>query len=312
MPLARNLSDLPTPAVTREDGFPPDAEPRFVQALVECWAELDDGEKPRAFEDTRFRHSDAGKCARYIAYAALDLPASDPMDLAGRWNVGLGTVIHEAWQQQLLRRYPDADIEPKVRTDAGSGHIDAVIDTDSKRIAVELKTIGGFAYRVAVGERGAPQGPKHEHIVQAALNALAVDADEAVVAYLSKEAISVNAAQRKGIGELARFCAEWTFPRDAYMPVALAEIARVTGILELLDEGTLPARRMADPALPKGHLIVDPSSGLWTVTDEQGRITDTDVWWACGYCKYQTLCTETPAGRAPIADVEVVVKARAV
>lgn len=303
MPLARDLSDLPTAARTRSDGCPPDETPRFVQALVEAWAAVDD-DKPRAFPDSRFRHSDAGKCARAIAYAALDLPASNPMDLSGTWNTNLGTIVHEAWQEALAARYPDADIEPKVRTDAGSGHIDAVVDTDDKRIAVELKTIGGFAYKLAVGERGAAQGPKHEHIVQAALNALAVDADEAVIAYLSKEAISVDAAKRKGIGELGRFCAEWTFDRDAYMPVALAEIARVQGILNLLDEGQLPARKIPD--LPTGAVVTDPASGQWRVTDDDGRILDAGTFWMCGYCRFQDTCARTPEGRVAIDEVAVV------
>lgn len=305
MALARDLSDLPTPAASRSDGFPPDATPRFVQVLAEAWMAADDGPKPRAHVDSRFRHSDAGKCARAIAFAALDLPDSNPMDVSGWWNTGLGTLIHEAWQAALRRRYPAADIEPKVRTDAGSGHIDAVITADGKRIAYELKTTGGFAFKLAVGERGAAQGPKHEHIVQAALNGLAVNADEVVIGYLSKEAISVAAAGRKGFSDFGRVFAEWTLPRDAYMPVALAEIARVQGILNLLDEGTLPARKIPDPELPAGHVVTDPRTGQWAVLDESGGMLDAGSWWACAYCRWQDTCATTSAGRAPLSEVAV-------
>lgn len=325
MALARNLADLPTPAKTSDGGRAPDSEPRFVQALVEGWREMDGGPKPRAVEGSRFRHSDAGKCARAIAYAALEVPDSNPMDLSGWWNTGLGTVIHEAWQHQLRRRYPDAEIEPKVKLGQGSGHIDAVVtlpeggpwvsmpETDAgehsgfldKKVCIELKSIGGFAYKLAIGERGAPQGPKHEHIVQAALNALAVDADEAVIAYLSKEAVSVAIAQRKNLSELTRFCAEWTFPREEYLPIAEAELRRVDGILALLDQGELPARKFPGDELPAGHVITDPKSGQWQVLGDDGMILNAGSWWACGYCRWQDRCIGTAAGRQPIAEVEV-------
>jgi hypothetical protein len=304
MAIKNNLSHLPTPTKSGSTAMPPDTDPRFVQVLAEGWAELDGGPKPRAFEDTRFRHSDAGKCARAIAYAALDVPDTDPMDLSGFWATGLGTIVHEAWQTQLQRRYPDAEIEPKVRVGQGSGHIDAVIRHDNgPTVAVELKTVGGFAYKMAVGERGAPKGPKHEHIVQAALNGLAVDADEVVIAYLSKESISVNAAARKGIGELARFCAEWTITREVFEPIATAELARVDGILALLDEDTLPARKIPDPELPTGAVITDPATGQWRQYGAEGEVLDAGSWWACGYCRWQTVCAGTEPGGSPVAQV---------
>lgn len=305
MPLAADLSDLPK-ADTRKQGVAPDTNPRFVQVLVEDWRDrdLDDGEKPRAFADTKFRHSDAGKCARAIGYAALDLPASDPMDLSGTWNTSLGTLIHDSWQAALAKRYPDADIEPNLRSPAGSGRADAVVATAEKKIAIELKSIGGFAYKMAVGERGAAEGPKHEHIVQAALNGMAVDADEVVIAYLSKEAISVNVAAKKGFDELGRFCAEWTFTREQYEPIAAAEIERVTGILRLLDDGQLPRRTFPAELLPFGAEIIDPKTGQWQIRRGE-QITDVGTWWACSYCRYQTLCATTEPGRIPVTAVTV-------
>lgn len=304
MSLAKDLSTLPKPARTKTDGWAPDADPRFVQLLVERWADENEsaGSKPRATTASRFRHSDAGKCARAISFAALDLPPSDPMDLSGVWNTRLGTLIHEAWQEAVAVRFPDAHIEPKVSTidGLGSGHIDAVIQTAVSTVCYELKTIGGFAYKMAVGERGAPQGPKHEHIVQASLGAKAVGADEVVIGYLSKEAISVNVARRKGFDELGRFLAEWTLTRDEYLPYAEAEEARVTGILSLLDEGTIAARRIPSPELPAGAEIVDPATGRWEQKADDGSLIDTGTWWGCGYCSHQTRCVSTAPGRIPV------------
>lgn len=304
-PLAADLSDLPRPARTTDDGWAPDPAPRFVHLLADQWQRdnTERGPKQRAHSDARFRHSDAGKCARAVALAALNVPPSDPMDLTGVWNTSLGTLVHDAWQAVIADRYPDAQIEPKVQTinGEGAGHIDAVFP-DGTTIAFELKTCGGFAYKMAVGERGTPQGPKLEHQIQAALNGKAVDADEVVIGYLSKEAVSVNAAKRNNLSELGRFCAEWTMTRDEYMPVADAEEARVSGILALLDEGTLPARKIPAADVPSGATIVDPRTGRWELRNQTGQVEDTGSYWGCGYCNFCTLCAGHESGRCDIPE----------
>jgi hypothetical protein len=305
--LSRDLSALPTPATLTGDGRSPDVEPRFVQALVERWRDEDPGPKPRAVESSRFRHSDAGKCARAVAYAALGVPDSNPMDISGWWNTGLGTVIHEMWQDAIKARYPDVELEPKVSLGQGSGHIDAVLVHEGRKVAIELKSTGGYSHKMSVGAMSGPaQGPKFEHVVQASLNGLAVDADEVVIAYIAKEAISVGIARRKGFSELTRIVAEWTFDREEYVPIAEAEMRRIDGILALLDEGTLPARKIPGEELPPGAVITDPSSGQWQVLDAEGLILNAGTYWACdGYCRWQDRCRETAAGRQPISEVAV-------
>jgi hypothetical protein len=248
------------------------------------------------------------------------------MDLPGVWVTSLGTLIHEAWQAALSERYPNATIETKLSVDGldASGHADAVIDIDgfdnlagpddgetpyagapSKRILFELKTCGGFSYKMKVGERGNPEGPSHEHKLQAALNGLAVNADEIVIGYIATEAISKPAAARKKIDEVTRFAAEWTYTRDEFEPWARAEQARMQGILDLLDSGTLAARRFATPELPKGHEVVDPNTGRWEVRNGDGAVVDTGTFWACGYCSFQSLCATTEPGRIPVTAVQV-------
>lgn len=302
MSLKADLSHLPTPARTKESGWAPDAEPRFIQALAERWHADNEaaGPKPRAVPTSRFRHSDAGKCARAIAFAALDLPPSNPMDLSGTWATSLGTLVHELWQEVIAELHPDAEIEPKVSSidGLGSGHIDAVFP-GGKKVAFELKTVGGFAYKMAVGERGNAQGPKTDHLLQASLNGVAVDADEVVIGYLAKEALSVNVAARKGFGEIARFAAEWTMQRDQFEPIAAAEAARVKGILAVVDQGQLPARKFPAGELPAGAEIVDPNTGRWEV-HRDGKIADTGTFWACGYCSHRDRCAETASGRQEI------------
>ncbi len=304
-PLAADLSGLPRPARSEGTGLTPDQSPRFVGVLVDAWAAAHDDDKPTAL-GTRVRHSDAGKCARAIAYTAAGIPRSDPMDLAGVWNTTLGTLLHEEWQAALLRRFVGAEVEVTCGWDDldASGHIDAVIRTDDRVVCLELKTCGGTPYKYAIGKasRGRPaEGPKTEHLLQGALNASAIGADELVIAYLAKECISVNVAD--GMSDLARFSAEWTFTREDFEPLAKAERDRLAGILALLDEGKLAARKVPD--LPPGAEIVDPASGRWEVRDGDA-VVDTGSYFMCrGYCNYRTLCATTEPGRIPVESVAV-------
>ncbi len=309
MPIARDLSDLP-PADPR-DGLTPDPTPRFISVLADQWAEENylAGDKATAL-GTRFRHSDAGKCSRAIAYTAADIPKSDPMDITGVWNTSLGTLIHEQWQEALAARFPDAEVEVKCATVGadGSGHIDAVIRDHllNHTVAYELKTVGGFGFKAAVGaqRKGTPaEGPRTSHLLQASLNGLAVDADEVVVGYLAKECISLNVAKRFGItDDVGRFAAEWTLTREQYEPLARQEAERVAGILALVDDGLLAARKT--PEMPPGAEITDPATGEWQRHDgPEDHVAEVGSTWECGYCSYQTLCSGTDAGRIPVESV---------
>lgn len=306
MPLVRDLSHLPTPAATKGDAVAPDPEPTFLAPYFEALAERHDadGERPHAVEGTRFRHSMADGCSRAIAYHALQLPESDPMDVTGILVTGNGTAKHDEVQAILTERLgksaPQVEVPCRVEGFDGSGTADGFTFDDEHRTCWEHKNVGGYAFKMAVGERGAPQGPKRAHIVQGALNALALDCDLLVITYLTWEAISVNAAARKRISEVGRVAAQWTFERAQWEPLARAEVARVTAILALLDAGTLPARKFPDPEFPKGAVITDPSTGQWQVRGEEGDTLDAGSWWACAYCRWQGVCAKSPAGRAPV------------
>ncbi len=313
MAIKNDLSNLPRPAATSVTGRAPDQHPRYLATVAERLREARDssGELAHAVEGTPFRHSDAAKCARALSYKFAGIAETEDVDPSGLWNFAVGTYGHEVFQGALLRYFGDkVQVETTCFTEAwpqGSGHADGDIDDDGTGVVYELKTVGGFAYKMAVGERGAPQGPKHDHIVQGALNASARGAQRLVIGYLSKEAISVQAAGRKKISELGRFMAEWTFEADEFEPIAAAERARVSGILALVADGQLAARKIPDPELPAGAEIVDPSTGRWEKHDADGAIVDTGSWWACGYCNYRTLCAETISGRI---ELEVAVDLR--
>ena len=318
----KDLSDLPK-AHGGRSGLLPDDEPRFVQVLAESWADAHDDGKPTAL-GTSFRHSDAGACGRAISLTAAGIPASDPMDLAGVWNVGLGHRLHDAWQAALIDRHPGAEVEVKVATPGvdGSGHIDAIIrvtdfdgvppDTPlppdeiagrTRTIAYELKTIGGYGYKAAIGvaRKGADaEGPKTAHILQAALNGLAADADEVVIGYLSKECVSVKVAESYRLPEAERFMAEWTIAREVYEPLALKEAERVAGLLALVEDGVLGRRTVPYEMEPAAE-ITEPATGGWTI-EKDGETQGVGSYWGCDYCRYQSLCTLTGPRRIPVAE----------
>lgn len=324
--IKRDLSDLP-PA----DGLTPDEHPRFAPLLAEWWSTRDSDHVPSG---KAFIHSDAGKCARAISYRLAKIPKSDPMDLPGFHNVELGTLIHEAWQEALpamftveraQAMFPDRsvvsvgiNVEVEVHHEVvdSIGFIDAVVTVTFAGgpdyvIAVELKSQGGWGFKNSIGKArkgAAAEGPNDGHLLQAALNGLAVDADEVVVAYIAKECLS--ATQYRDVEPAARFTAEWTFTRDQYEPLARDEIARMAKVLELNREGLLAPRKLPD--MPPRSEITDPSTGEWqqVLVDEDGTETLGDVgraFW-CSYCSYQTLCATTEAGRIPVESV-VAIKA---
>lgn len=325
MTIKRSLDDsLPTGSSTTASGWTPDSAPRWAQLLAEKWQRENEAEGPRphAIPGTRFRHSDAGGCARKLAYKAAGIAETDPMDVTGVWNTHLGTMIHDAWQEALREAHPDAEIEVTSQAfDDGSGSMDALITigfgmerppltgpVETRVVSYELKSVGGYAFKAAVGKvrRGTPpEGPKHEHVIQGSLNALAHGADELVIGYLAKETLSKSYDE---VPEISRFTAEWTLTRAEYEPIARLEIERVEGILSLLDGGELAARKV--PGTP-GE-IVDPAGSRWVKTNAVGQPTDLGTVWNgsfCSYCSHYSLCVQTPSGRIP---VETAVKLREV
>ena len=279
------------------------------------------GELQRAVPGTRFRHSDAGSCARAIAFAAVDAPVTNPMGEPDHYITSLGHLIHDEWQAKLAEAYPGTKVEVKVQIgDDTSGHSDAEVTLEAlddgadqeakpakRLVSIEAKSVGGFAYKQAVGERGPAQGPSPRHVVQGALNGFASGADEVVVVYLPKELLSHQAAARMRCSEQLRGVAEWTLTRDQYVPIAEREIHRVEGILDLVDHGTLPRRKIPDPDLPLSAEIIDPANAHWTASDDRGNLTS-GTHWACWYCRFQRLCTFTSTGQPGIDEVAVAIE----
>lgn len=282
----KDLSHLPKPS-DEKAGLLPDPDPEFVTPLVE-WLEsgVDEDihlkyelDKPQV-STTLTRHSSAASCMKKVALIRDGVP-QEKMDGAGISVTAYGTIIHEMWQRALEWKWPGRfDFEVgSVIGDLTSGSCDA-LEKDGSR-GLELKSKGGFQYKFAVGERGAAQGPKSSEMVQLALNVMGHDAESGTLIYLATESISGPAAARKGIDDVTRFGAQWTFTRDQLQPLADEWLAQLEWIR---DHPTTEVPRYVPHEMPKGARL-NPESGAWTL-ERGGEVVDSGAVWSGSLCTH--------------------------
>ncbi len=331
--MVEDLSDLPRDN-TRSDkesvGVPPDTNPNFIMPLVEAWWEAyrvkEGGGLAHSVPGTKFRASMAGSCARKLAYYMAGAQESDPVTVADAYRFEIGHFVHEAFQKWYEQTYPDAQVELDIDYRGGrlnldgSAHADLFTVIDEEQAAkegiepgkylIEIKTINGYAYKVAATsfKYSPPGGPKHNAFLQACLSAVQMDADFVTLCYLSLENLSPKLALAVGAGdEVGRFAAQWTFSRDEFEDMAFMERDRIAGIIDMIEpytpEGaeaigtpvelakTVP-RQLVDPDVPAGAVIINPGTSTWQKV-EKGHVVDTGQAWHgnyCNYCNYQTRC----------------------
>lgn len=263
----------------------------LTQILAEAIREenIEAGKRPKAF-DTIFRHSDSGNCIRAMALSHWDYPETDPPDLADELVMWIGRTVHEFFQRALVKRYPDAQVEVKVRHgDLTSGHLDAlvVIHAEGVTICYELKTKNATAFDKAAGQdrrkwiMAEAEGPKLGEIMQGGLNALAAGADLLIIGYMGTEALSKGFADKHGLDELRRIMAEWHYSRAEFEPLALAELDRLAEGRAWIDDDQVPPRWGLND---KGYSVeLEPARGQYP----------------CSYCRYRSLCGFAGPGPVP-------------
>lgn len=309
MPIKRNISDVPRRG--SDGGWPPDENPDIAGPLLDAWYAqyledevVRDGDA-RAVPGTWMRASWAGGCTHDLAQKLAGLPPTNPPTFADSWNMWLGVLIHEAMQKVVAKAFPDAQAEVKCELDVdGSAHIDIELtDHDGRLTVVEMKSIGGFGFKMqATSFKGAPEGPKNGHVLQAALSAKVRNADRLVVIYLAKELISKNQASSMNLSELGRFVAQFSMEREEFLPLAEQENKRVEWVMGRLrtDDG---ARLEGDElltqveAMPRlittdeGDIahVTNPRTGLFEVRAE-GEILQSGTTWMCNYCWNRDRC----------------------
>lgn len=248
--------------------------------------EMLDSEKKAFAYPTWFRHSDAGKCGRYLWFEHTKTEPSNPPDPSSAWVMWIGTMLHEELQRCLPERFPNCKVEvPVHHGDLSSGHLDALITTDSgTKICYELKTRGSFGFDKAVGWRRKqwrtemPQGPTSSDRIQGALNATACDADLLVIGMLALEAASKGFAEANGIDEIGRTVAEWHFEKAEFGPWAKREIERLEALKAMMERSLVPSR----------HAVGDEMEGV--MLDPKSDRPP----WQCQYCSHFATCKETP------------------
>jgi hypothetical protein len=257
-------------------------------------AEMTRSERKRFAFPTRFRHSDAGKCGRYLWYESQGVEQSNPPDVGSAYIMWLGTMLHEELQRALPERFPNAKVELPVRIgDLSSGHLDArlILTEDftfadgtvwkaGTVICYELKTRGSFGFDKAVGWRrknwavDTPEGPSTSDRIQGALNAVAIDADVLIIGMLALEAASKGFADKHGIDDVGRICAEWQFDKAEFAPWAADEIARMKDMDAGIAAGVkLPRTAIGDEMDP---VKLNPNANKPS--------------WQCSYCSHFDTC----------------------
>lgn len=247
--------------------------------------EMMESERKSFAYPTWFRHSDAGKCGRYLWFEHSGTVQSNPPDVSSAWVMWIGTMLHEELQRALAERYPFAHVEYPVRHgDLSSGHLDAAIikDREHGTICYELKTRGSFGFDKAVGwnrkswSTQMPQGPSSSDRMQGALNATAIDADLLVIGMIGMESASKGFAEKNGIDEIGRTCAEWHFTKAEFGPWAAAEIERMDDLKAQMEEGFVPERKAIGDEMEEIKLNPNASKPPWQ----------------CQYCSHFDNCKE--------------------
>lgn len=282
----------------------PISNPIITHLLAKEWWEKAQTPKPTAL-GTPLRYSSAYACSRQQSYAAFEAQPTEPVDEAGAWVMGVGTLIHEALQEAIGRQFPNAVFElGTAHGDYVSGSCDAYIPSADLagigNVLYELKTMGTFSFDKQVGwnrmrgEYKYPEGPAQKAIAQAGINALGVEKhlgtniSYVVLGSITFEALSLQKAEKMGVGEYNRVMAEWWIPRDQWEPLALSELERMNALGGLVTNGYLGAREARD------------DDGNTKILDPLGRD------WQCAYCQFRTVCTQDGSGVIRITDSNAV------
>lgn len=278
--------------------------PVVTDSLIREWHEASAVKKPTAL-GTDFRYSSSHGCARQQAYNALDATPTEPMDEAGAWATGLGTLIHEKVQEAIARRYPGAEFEVASGDGVVSGSCDALISIHDigstyggTHVLWELKTMGSYGFDKQVGwgrmksTTKTPEGPAAKAVAQAGMNALGIEnnrpgvrIETLILGSITFEALSKNKAYTMGVEGVNRFLAEFLIPREEWEPLARQELDRIHGVAEDVANGFIPERRGVDDDVLVMQL--NPTSGRH---------------WQCDYCAFRTLCIEDGPGYVRITD----------
>jgi hypothetical protein len=298
------------------------------------WDEYQSGpnfRRARAIEELPLRASAVAlRCDRQFWYSLTDTIPTDATDAAGVFRMRLGTLLHNEVDRFITGKLDDqgrkqgwwseeaVDLTPAGLP--GSAHGDLVYYTNDVPIEVgEIKTVGGYAFKLMASNfNGPPQGAKWEHVMQAALVAVAIGAQVVRIVYFAMENLAPDVARAVGADEYGRFCAEWAYDLDEPFPGqprtlredVVFEAARQTRLLSIAKPARaewdviLPERTLSHPDYPAGAMVTNPAPAKgkapWVKLDIHGSVTQTGTTWICDYCDFRTKCIEDGAPSRPV------------
>lgn len=232
--------------------------------------------EPSLLDGLHANASDAGRCARAIAFKMAGMPATNPPGPDSLMNFYIGDSIHDIVQRSILDRWPNAKAEVKgVIEDYITGRTDILyFAEDEKLVNCEIKTVSDFAFQKATGLKlksngrwakkdEEPQGPSREHILQAAICAVMLGAEYLALVYIRKTGTKDEPVIH-----------EWRFRTAQFKEDVEKELARLKCIVEMMREDKLPDREY------EGKIIENPAK----------------VKFPCQYCSYLDACTSQDVG----------------
>lgn len=313
MPVVKPIDDMPKPGPSGDNAPLTGEETLLAHRLADAWWKLYEAEDEyeRAMPELPLRASMMGtRCDRALHYDIIDQEESDPAGPSFSYRMMMGKKAHDAVAAVLETGKLDAgglkhgwfdeevvDLRPAGYP--GSAHGDLVYyDHGVPSVVAENKTIGGFAYKKCAARfNGGPDGPRWEHVMQAAIVAVARNIPKIVVLYLAMEPLSPDVAKSTGTDEYGKFIAEWHADTEDWRAAVQVEVARQKRVLRLStpdDEGQYwrPERTIVHPDLPGGAFITNPNSGKWDALDANGRTVKSGKVWYCGYCRHRQTCLD--------------------
>lgn len=331
MPINRPIDDLPA-APARGGNAPLNTGTLLAHELADTWwREYQAGPdftRESAMPELPLRASMMGmRCDRQLWYVLTDTPASNPPGASNVWRMRMGTLIHKeiddtiATNTNKMITNANGKLEPvkdgwwaedvvdlRPAGYPGSAHGDLILYDKGVAVAVaENKSVGGFAYKMcATNFKGVPEGPRWEHVLQAAIVAVALNVPKIVVLYISPEAVSADVAKSSGLDEYGKFIAEWQYDTADWVETVAFEVARQKHVLALATPdaegvGWLPTRATHHPDLAPGAVIDNPATGHWTVVDPvRGTVSKAGKYWACGYCNHRDQCLADGEEMTPV------------
>lgn len=253
-----------------------------IKPLMDQWLldrEAEEGPKPTA-TGSLLRMSQAGMCARQIAFQAVGVPEDFELEAGVLFTFDVGRHWHERIQQ-LAQEHLGAETEVKCTLEPEfpvSGSADFVYGD----YVGEIKTVAGYAYGLATGRiwQESGPGPKEEHLLQAGMYAKALDKPNIHIVYIDKD--------KQGM-------AEWFYgPEDIWLSELVdSELERMKGIANRIAEGVWPRR-----AIPNYGTVEHPPQYM----AKNGEP------WNCRYCRWRDTCSQMPAAPTKMSEVAGIIE----